>query len=334
MMVCFVHPGVMMNRRLSKWSLVAVIVIVSSVMLQAQIPLGAWSDGASMPTARKQIANATVTLDSKIYAIGGVGTNGQITDAVEVYDPDNNDWTSVAPLPLPLWRTFSSVYDGKIYTFGGYRTTAGFPFSPTNRNFVYDPQNNDWAEIANLSRARGTGVAVNVGDRIHILGGVAGADLNLHEIYDPTTDTWSDAPSLPTARSGLTATVLDGNIYVMGGYRLIGGVVSQNNLEIYNVATETWSDGANMPSARHGIDAVALNGLIYVFGGQTSTPRELVYDPETDAWTQLNIMPQSVTMAGVSNVDGLIYIIGGGPTGLNPMNDGTNYTQIFDPNSN
>jgi hypothetical protein len=35
-----------------------------------------WSSGMDMPTARKDMANSAVTLDDKIYVIGGVSSDG------------------------------------------------------------------------------------------------------------------------------------------------------------------------------------------------------------------------------------------------------------------
>jgi N-acetylneuraminic acid mutarotase len=101
--------------------------------------LGEWSEKTPMPTARKEISNATVFLDGKIYVIGGVSGNGSMVSLVEAYDPETDTWEARASLPITVWRTIAAAADGKLFVFGGYQSLAGFPFSPTNRVFEYDP---------------------------------------------------------------------------------------------------------------------------------------------------------------------------------------------------
>lgn len=293
--------------------------------------LGRWTQGAPMPTARKQLANATINLNGKIYVVGGV-SNGTPTDTVEVYDPQSDSWRSVAPLPLALWRTSAAALDGKLYTFGGYRATAGFPFNPTERVFAYDPEADAWSEKAPLPAARGATTAVALAGKIHVLGGASNRALSVHDVYDPANDRWESAPPLPTPRSGLTASALGGRIYVAGGYQLQGGVVGQKVLEAYNPTTQTWKRLADMPDARFGIASATLNGNLYVFGGQptNAASRSLVYDPVQDQWRELADMPTGLTMAGVAAANGALYVIGGGPSNLGTK-DGTDLNQVFHP---
>ena len=59
-----------------------------------------------MPFARKEIANATIQLDGKIYVVGGVAGTGEISDALEIFDIHNNTWNTGA-------------FDSFIYSIGG-----------------------------------------------------------------------------------------------------------------------------------------------------------------------------------------------------------------------
>ena len=58
-----------------------------------------WTTGASMPTARTEVAGAV--LDGKIYVIGGYDESGKTTDVVEVYDPLTDRWSRASSLPEP-----------------------------------------------------------------------------------------------------------------------------------------------------------------------------------------------------------------------------------------
>lgn len=76
-----------------------------------------------MPTSRYCLT--TCLLDSNIYAIGGWydSSYGPLYDKVEVYNPIKDEWKIDKSLPAKLAVLASTVIDGKIYVFGGARTT-------------------------------------------------------------------------------------------------------------------------------------------------------------------------------------------------------------------
>jgi hypothetical protein len=73
-----------------------------------------WYSCKAMPTARADLS--VVSLDNKLYAIGGGNCSGK-TNAVEVYDPAFNSWTSVNPMLTRADNTAAVTVDGKIYVF-------------------------------------------------------------------------------------------------------------------------------------------------------------------------------------------------------------------------
>lgn len=295
--------------------------------------LGSWSTAAPMPSAKKQFRNSTVTLDGNIYVIGGVlSANGAITDAVDIYDPESDSWSSAASLPLPLWRSAAAVVNEKIYLFGGYRSTAGFPFSPSNQSFVYDPELNTWTEIASLSSTRGSQIAVAVSGQIHVIGGASSSASNAHDIYDPSLDEWTTAEPLPTARAGLAGNLVGNQIIVVGGYFLAGGVVSLSVVEAYDLETDSWQTLENMPTNRHGISAQTFDGKLIVFGGFATSPgsRVMEFDPESNTWRDLEDMPTPGVFMGTAVVQDRIYVFGGGLGGLDHR-DAVDLSQVFTP---
>ena len=311
-----------------------VLVLVLSIVFLKNSALiaqeGTWTLKSAIPTARKEIANATVVLNRKIYVIGGIERSGTISNKVEVYDVDSDTWTEAAEYPIRIWRTSAAVADNKIYVFGGYLSTNAFPFSPTNRVFEYDISSNSWSEKSNMPTARGASTAVELNGIIHVLGGAANGALNIHQAYNPTNDTWESAQSMPTGRSGLTATVFNNKIFTMGGYFLSNGVVAQDLVEVYDPSNDTWTTVSNMPQRRNGIDAVTANEKIYVLGGKPdeSTSRTLEYDITIDTWQELEDMPTPVSFMGTAVVDNIIYAIGGGPVNLNRF-DAVDLTRAF-----
>ena len=60
---------------------------------------------------------------------------------VERYDPTNDVWATVAPLPTPLRYQHAAAINGKIYVAGGY-PGSGTP--SVNTVYFYDPPSNTW----------------------------------------------------------------------------------------------------------------------------------------------------------------------------------------------
>ena len=50
-----------------------------------------WSKAADMNIARR--GHGLVSLQGRLYAIGGLGAADSILDSLEVYDPDSDTWT-------------------------------------------------------------------------------------------------------------------------------------------------------------------------------------------------------------------------------------------------
>ena len=285
-----------------------------------------------MPTPRKEISNATVTLNGEIYVLGGVEQSGSVSNVVDVYNPVTDSWRSAAPLPLAVWRSSAAVANGRIYIIGGYQfqSTRSFPFNPTNRVFEYNPDDNSWAEKAPMSAARGSLSSINMDGEIHVLGGASNDAVASHEVYDPATNQWRPATAMSTTRSGLTTAVADGKIYAFGGYTLGGSaVLRRTTAEVYDPATQSWSFIANPPQARLGIDAVTVDGKIIVIGGgDTPASRTIQYDPATNTWSDLPDMPVPVNFMGVARVGHTVVAVGGGPVNLSQF-DAVSNTRIL-----
>jgi len=79
-----------------------------------------WTVKAPMPIARGALA-ATVVED-KIYIVGGALRKFfrlVNTGANEVYDPDTDQWQTLAPVPTPRDHLTLSSFQGILYAIGG-----------------------------------------------------------------------------------------------------------------------------------------------------------------------------------------------------------------------
>ena len=121
-----------------------------------------------MPTARHHAASAVV--NGKLYVIGGrvVEVSSTVNVNVnEVYDPEKNVWTYLAPMPSKRSGIAATNFDMiSIYVFGGEEPSNTF-----NNNERYDIKTNKWfIEIPMPTARHGLGAA-SVDNKIYVLGG-------------------------------------------------------------------------------------------------------------------------------------------------------------------
>lgn len=124
-----------------------------------------WTMAADIPNPRNHMAGAAI--DGLIYAVGGQHRNNEETgnqDDLHVYDPETNQWTQLADLPIPLGHIMAStvVIDGKLVVIAG--VTQGR--TKSDRVFSYDPFHNGWTELPSLPAPRQSPVAGVVGDQL------------------------------------------------------------------------------------------------------------------------------------------------------------------------
>ncbi|XP_076124910.1 kelch repeat and BTB domain-containing protein 12 [Alosa pseudoharengus] len=180
------------------------------------------------------------SLGDTLYLLGGqMKLKNQLlmTNCVQRWSMQGGPWRSAAPLPLPLAYHTALRFKDRLYVLGG-RTPQTYltdeePDRMSNRLLEYDPESNQWAELAPMKYSKYRCSAVALNGEIYVLGGIGceGVDrgqcrrcLNVVEIYNPDGDFWREGPPLPwpvlSLRSNASnAGVVDGKIYVCGYYK-------------------------------------------------------------------------------------------------------------------
>jgi N-acetylneuraminic acid mutarotase len=258
-------------------------------------------------------------LGDRIYVIGGESLKIKKTNVVEVFDVKTNEWSTAAPLPIPMNHVAVSSYEGKLYAVGGTHE-SGY----SDKLFIYDPAVDRWTEGRSLPGAR-TALTVNFIDgKLYAVGGVDDLHniLNTNLEYDPENDSWIEKAPMPTARHHTTSSVVDGKLYVIGG-RLLGngiprpineGLSNLNDNEMYDPEKDTWTILEQMPTKRSGHASASIGNHIYVLGGQRvngTFENNEKFNTINNTWTTEAPVPTPRLGLEAVTVGNDIYVIGG-----------------------
>lgn len=190
-----------------------------------------WQKRCKLPMAR---SNAGVcALNGRVYCIGG--WNGQIgIKQCDVYNPEENVWTSIAPLLTGRYQAGVVAFKNKLWAAGGSDAWNCLGSAET-----YDPETDQWTSVPSLlTPRRGCGLAVFNG-KLYAVGGSDGThSLSSTEIFDEETKTWIVGPNLTASRANVSCVAVDGKLYAVGGF---AGKHFLNTMEYLDLNTNEWT---------------------------------------------------------------------------------------------
>jgi hypothetical protein len=177
---------------------------------------GKWEPKKPKPTPVGEIQ--AVTVAGLIYIPGGIGSDGAVTDILEIYNPSQDSWMKGTPLPEPRCRYALVALEGMIYLFGGWDGQ-----SYQNDVYAYDPVENQWETLTPMVAPRAwTGGAVS-GGRIYLFGGINDNGISDQvDVFSPPnpiepSGVWSQENPMPEKRYGFGSTSLAELIFIVGG---------------------------------------------------------------------------------------------------------------------
>jgi N-acetylneuraminic acid mutarotase len=238
---------------------------------------------------------AMVSHNGKIYFFGGLKypdsgpAAWELIDNCWEYDPANDSWKALAPLPAKRASAGAALVNGKIYVIGGATALPGAKDSalhPARPHLVvgtvdeYDLATNTWRARAVMPTPRNHHGVAAVGGKIYAIGGrvasifiTTGSNIDVVEAYDPATDTWSrPLKRLPKPRSGGATGVYNGRIYYIGGEAQDPDMLAAfRSVEAYDPATNQWQILPPMLNPRHGHAGEVLGDRFYTVSGSVQS---------------------------------------------------------------
>jgi subtilisin family serine protease len=261
-----------------------------------------------MPTP---VSNAgAASIGSKIYVVGGATENSAgnfIPMAnLQIFDTNTLTWEDGPPLPKALMQCAVTSLGGKLYAFGGLKSSGTSSYAAANDTSVFDPGTNSWSTLTVLPTAAAyAAVAPTASGKIWVMGGFSSStntsQLRLVQEYDPALNRWTAQPHLIRPRGGAAGINFAGLVYSLRGTK---PYIQNTSIydeyadgEWYNANWDYW-----MPSIMNylGIwvsppNVLARSGLytpspgkyldkIFLLGGVTGTDSTYKYSYSNKVW--------------------------------------------------
>jgi len=271
----------------------------------------------------------------KLIGVSTIYGSGSLNSQALFADNKSNFWSLGPNLETPIQEIYPTVFRGEIYVSGGFvpsNNAIFFGLAPTNRVFIYSPQNRSWRRGAELPEVRHHLGMVSNSQYIYGIGGFYGDTGNAWQakdtVYRATSGNqpWQPGPSLPFPMAESVYAPHKENIHVIGGKTL--DKTKKQNIDTDNhfvlVNNENWEKAAPATVVRNSAASAVLDGKVYVVGGRQSgrLARNLqyaeVYDEKNDRWQSIRPLPKALAGITAVSLNGKIVVTGGeafGPNG-------------------
>lgn len=172
-----------------------------------------------MPAGRARGSSVLAVVGEQIYVVGGLRNRIAVPD-FDRYDPLDDAWQPLPPLPRAMDHGMGGAIGRRIYVAGGRQSMIT---AHTNQLDVYEVDTGRWTTGALMPTSRGGGAGAILDGQLYVFGGegnTGNAQTELFddvEVYVPATDRWRLLAPMAPARHGTGVAALGGRIYVPGG---------------------------------------------------------------------------------------------------------------------
>ena len=294
-------------------------------VLQANII--SWKQCADLPInlSHGKIAN----VNGKLYC-GGATDDYAHDYIVYCYDPSQDNWTNLPPLPVK-WFGLGQV-NSKVMAVGGERKDDD---RETNEVFTYDERSRKWKQtLPPMPTAKHSPGVLSLPSAHVVAGGNTRNYTNAVEIFKADTSQWYRTDRLPTACCDISLVVISNICYALGGYKcpshfnqalhasvddLLSNAVPANQTTHSGISANTqsaWKPLANTPT--YGPAAAVLAGNLLAIGGNEASDsggadkKVYMFSSSTNLWIYIGDLPEpqcETAVAVLSSTE--IFVFGG-----------------------
>ena len=183
-----------------------------------------WREIASMKIARSNFGAAVFR--------GGLVVNGSTDCTTEFYNPEINEWKTIAPTIKHRVYNALVATDNALFTIGGTTTLDNASVERL------DDLDGEWKQVQSMNIPRFSFAAVFCKGFVYVIGGYSTKVEKTVERYDPSGNVWTNVSSMNVEREKHAACVLQDKIYVIGGESGAGNVVK--SIECYDPELDRW----------------------------------------------------------------------------------------------
>jgi N-acetylneuraminic acid mutarotase len=302
-----------------------------------------WAPAGHMAAPRIDHTSSLLQ-DGRVLVVGGWNKQNASTGqpeplaTAEVYDPETNSWTSIAPMREPrAGQTATLLPSGRVLVLGGGISNRQCVGSENAEE--YEPRTDEWVEVSSLQKVCGRLTATLLLDSDVLVLHSGGAAR-----YEPETNLWQDVATSPPPETdqswrgpgpfaawfygSQTATALDSeDVLVVVGQRAstVGGTYDASNRGYrYDPVADSWTRTPDMLEPIRNPQATPLpDGRVLVMAqdARDKAMHAEIYSPRpNERWTaagEVDWARGDLTSATATPLDsGEILAIGGGCTFL------------------
>lgn len=234
-------------------------------------------------------------------------------------------WQSKKDLPENM-LTLTVVVNGQIFCIRG-----GAIKEPKKNGTIsiYDPVKETFTKIAELPVCKVAFGAVNMNNKICIVGGITGNDEKGNdirsasvEVFDPANKTWAQIEDMITGVHFPAVAVYNSRIIVTSAY---GNSNIKCIVQEYDPATGKWTRKADSPLAGFYWGTAVVNDKLYCIDEKGKV---VEFDYTTNVWTKKNSAMSPRSEFGCCMVNNKILTFGGWTSKGKEV---SNIAEVYDP---
>ena len=275
----------------------------------------------------------TTVINDKVYCTsgGGVSRVSGYENAVFCYNPLEDTWSALSPLPIKCTHFGLGQINGELVAVGGWKLDDN---TRADEVYSYDEQAQQWnPPILHMPVARNYPGVLSLQSALLVSGGFS---LNSIDFLKTNTLQWYRTDSLPSNCCNVSFAASGDKCYVIGGYNepyhlnqalyasideLFNNAVPVNQITGDNrsVTQSAWKALPNTPTYQPA--ATVLAGNLLAIGGKETSKWELgssnkkeiyMYSHSTNSWVYISDLPAPRSYAAVAALSSSeILVIGG-----------------------